>query len=384
VLSQGLADARRAGHSINHCNPAAASVAHAYRTGQIRKHTYTRLGMRCRNAGRSRAAAFVLSLLATSIACRGTPAPVERPSGPTLVVANQDEGVASLIDLTGGRVLGDIDVDMDPHEAAVSPDGRTVALASPSTWRGSANKVAILDVATATLSKTIDLGEHKWPHGVAFRDAQTLLVGSRDSAAVLVVDVASGRITRTIDNGGAGPYLLHVVHPTQRAYTSNPTNNAVTEIDLQHGTLLRRWDNPDAPAGLGVSPGGETLWFARGVDGPQAVSVIDLSTGAIVNRFEGFTHARRFAFTPDGAKVAISDGDHLRVFDARAQKEVGRVPLGEDAGASGVTFDPSGARCYVALSGAGAAAEIDVARLAVTRRFTLREGADGIAFVPLK
>ena len=318
-------------------------------------------------------------------ACGRSAASLQAPSGPVIVVANQDRGVATFIDLTSGRVLGDIDVGIDPHEAAVSPDGRTVAFASPSTFFGSANKVVLLDAATATLSRTIDLGEFRWPHGIAFRDARTLLVSSRDNAAVVVVDVESGEVTGAIDNGGAQPYLLHLVRSTQRGYTSNPATLALTEVDLTAGRLLRTWKIADDPAGFNVAPDGKSLWVATGNDDvPYGISVIDLPGGNVVARLSGFAQPRRLAFSPDGAKVVITDGADLRVFDARSRQELARVHLGDGANASGVAFRATAALCYVALSGAGVVAEVDLDGFAVTRTFAVGAGADGIAFAPLQ
>ena len=330
------------------------------------------------------AAVCVLAL--SGVACAREGAAIEAPSGPTLVVANQRDGVATLVDLNSGRVLGHIDVGMDPHEVAVSPDGRTVALVSPSAWWNlrDGNTVAIVDVATARLIKTIDLGEYAWLHGVVFRDSRTLLVSSRSRAAVVFVDIGSGQIIGDIDNGGSQPYLLHIVPATQRGYTSNPFSSSITEVDLESRRLLRTWKNADEPAGFAVSPRGDTVWFATGTDDvTPAISVLDLMTGEIVQRIEGSTHARRFAFSPDASTVVASEGDVLRVFDTGSRQEIGRVQLGAEAGASGVTFNRDGSRCYVALSIAGAVAEIDVSRLTVLRRFDVGDGADGIAFVPL-
>jgi DNA-binding beta-propeller fold protein YncE len=321
-------------------------------------------------------------VLALTAGCATPPAPVVPPAGPVLVVANQDKGIATLLEVQTGRVVAHIDVDMDPHEAAVSPDGRLVALASPSTWLGDARQIALVDVSSATHINTIDLGEYEWPHGVAFLDNETLLVSSREKSAVAFVDIITGQVKGAADNAGSRPYLLHLSADRQRAYTSNPESNTVTEIDVASRRLLRTIAHADQPSGFTVAPDRSALWVATWLeDDHGAVSVIDLASGSVAARFEGFRRPRRLAFSSDGARVVITDGDDLRVFDAVARKEIGRVHLRSDAFASGVVFAPDSRRCYVALSRAGALVEVDVDALAVQRRIEVGQGADGLAFV---
>lgn len=323
----------------------------------------------------------VALLAALAISCRHAPAPVP-PVGAVVVVANQEEGVATLIEVESGRVVAQIDVGMNPHEAAASPDGRVVALAAPSWLFGNAREIALIDVSTATHVKTIDLGEFEWPHGIAFLDNETVLVSSGERRAVAFVDIIGGQVKGAAANGEFQPYLLHLSSDRQRAYTSNPSGNALTEIDVASRRLLRTIRHPDQPSGFAVAPDRSALWVGtwRGED-DGAVSVIDLASGLVAARFDGLAHPRRLAFSSDGARVAVSNGDELRVFDAIARRELGRVPLGRDAGASGVTFAPDSRSCYVALMRAGAVAEVDIDRLTVRRLINVGEGADGIVFV---
>lgn len=319
--------------------------------------------------------------LATSVAC-GHATPMSGPvQGPAVVVANQDRGVATIIELNTGRLVGHLDVDMDPHEAAASPDGRLVALVSPSTLFGDARWMAIVDVGTASLLRTIDLGEYRWPHGIAFLDNRTVAVSSRTRSAVVLVDTDSGRIQAAID-AGAPPYLLQLAPATQRAYTSGGTASAITEMDLRERRLLRRFPIPDGPAGFAVSPDGSSVWAATWTETRGgAIRVLDLATGAIVAVLDDFRQPRRLAFTSDGMSALITDGDHVRVVDPATRRERGRIHVGSNAGASGVTCVAGTSVCYATLSQAGALVELDVTTLTIRRRWDIGSGADGLAYV---
>jgi DNA-binding beta-propeller fold protein YncE len=307
---------------------------------------------------------------------------LEPATGPVLVVANQEQGRATIIELETGRLVAHVDAGMHPHEGAASPDGRTVALVSPSTWSGDARTVALLDVETATVSRTIDLGWQRWPHGVAFQEDGTLLVASGAGASVLFIDPARGDVIHRSDNGGARPYLLHRSPSTGRIYTSSPSSNVVTELDEGTRRLRRVFRVQDQPAGFAVAPGGSRLWIATslGESGGQ-VAILNLTTGLVERWLPGLTHPRRIAFSGDGSRVLVSDWDHVAVYDAARQAEIGRLNLAKGGAASGVVCAPDAPLCYVALMRAGIVAEIHIDRLEVLRRFEVGEGADGLVYV---
>ena len=67
------------------------------------------------------------------------------PSG-TLVVLNKTEATASLIDLASGRVHATLPTGDGPHEAAVSPDGRTALVTGGTKGLGRTMAAALASV----------------------------------------------------------------------------------------------------------------------------------------------------------------------------------------------------------------------------------------------
>jgi DNA-binding beta-propeller fold protein YncE len=305
-----------------------------------------------------------------------------RPVGlDVVVVANQEHGVATLVDLSDWRVAAHVDVLMDPHEAAASPDGRLVALASPSTWMGDANRISLLDVGSARLERTLDLGSFRWPHGLAFVDARTLVVSSRAQGGIAFVDIESGRVLGSAHAPGSTPYLLQLAASTGRIYTSSPDNNTLAEFDLKRRAFVRQYELPE-PAGFAVSPDGRTLWISTGSgDGDGKVVVIDAQTGGVRNEFPLPGRGRRIAFA--GAdRVLVTDvlDGSVRVFDAESLRDIGRIAWGEDTAPSGISCDAAARRCYVATLRSGELVEIDVNGMRVLRRLQVGVGADGVVF----
>jgi DNA-binding beta-propeller fold protein YncE len=305
-------------------------------------------------------------------------AAVVPPIRPFVVVANQRSGVATLIEVASGRV-SHVELGVKPHEVAVSPDARIAALTIPSERFGSSSKVVVLDLATGKISRTVDLGAYKGPHGVAFLADSVALIGTLSGTSAVYVDVRNGRVLRSVDGLPENPYVIKLT-ATGRAYISSPHSSKVTEIDVDAARITRRIDIPDDPAGITVSADGKELYAAvwrQDVGG--GIAIFDLDKGIIAAKLPA-TQPRRMTVTADGKLVVVSDRDHLRIVD-RASRQVRSVALGQNAGGSGVACSPDSTRCYIALSGAGEVVEVDVIAARVVRRFAAEKGVDGVAYV---
>lgn len=317
-------------------------------------------------------------VLVVASACDAQTAPIVPPTRPFVVVANQRSGVATLVELTSGRVAH-VDLDAKPHEVAVSPDARVAALTIPSEGFRNGRRVVVLDLATAKIARTIDLGTYKNPHGVAFVSDSVALIGTLAGTSAVYVDVRNGRVLRSVDGLPENPYIVKTTM-TGRAYVSSPHGSKVTEIDVASGRVTRTIDIPDDPAGIAVSADGKELFAAVWRESTGGgIAIFDIDKGIVAAKLPA-TQPRRLTVTADGKLVVASDRDELRIID-RASRQVRSVALGRNAGGSGVACAPDSTRCYVALSEAGEVVEVDVRAAQVLRRFAAQKGADGIAYV---
>jgi DNA-binding beta-propeller fold protein YncE len=332
---------------------------------------------------RYRAVATALAFVVIASGCDAraaddAQAAVVPPTKPFVVVANQRSGVATLVEVGSGRV-SHVQLGVKPHEVAVSPDVRIAVLTIPSEGFGSSSKVVVLDLATGKISRTIDLGRYKGPHGVAFLSDSVALIGTLSGTSAVYVDVRNGRVLRSVDGLPENPYVVKLT-ATGRAYVSSPTSSKVSEIDVAGGRVMRTIDIPDDPAGIAVSADGKELYAAVWREnGSGGIAIFDLDKGVVAAKLPA-TRPRRMTLTADGKLVIASDRDHLRIVD-RARRQVRSVALGQNAGGSGVACSPDSTTCYVALSQAGEIVEVDVGAARVLRRFAAQRGVDGVAYV---
>ena len=165
--------------------------------------------------------------------------------------------------------------------------------------------------------------------------------------------------------------------------TANIRGNTVSIFS--RGAADGEWTNPVAvpvgrgPEGLDLSPDGKELWAAHSQDG--GVSVIDLATHAVAATIDLRTQrSNRLKFTPDGARVLVSDLDagQLVVIDAKARKEIARIALGRMV--EGILVTPDGTTAYVAENGDDAVAIVDLKTLTVRGWIKPGRGPDGMAW----
>ena len=326
-----------------------------------------------------RALGSALPLLVIAAGCDAQATAIVPPTGSFVIVANQRAGVATFVELASGRV-SHLDLGVKPHEVAVSPDGRTAALTVPSEGMGRGRTVVVLDLATATIRRKIDLGDYRNPHGVAFISDTVALVGTLAGTSAVYVDVRNGRVLRAVDGIAENPYIIALTS-TGRAYVSSPHGGRVTELDVAGARITRTFENiPDDPAGIAVSADGRELYAAVWrQDTGGGIVIYDLTRGAVAAKLPA-TQPRRMTVTKDGKLLVVSDHDAVRVVD-RASRQLRSIALGANAFGSGVACADDSTRCWVALSNVGEIVEVDVVAGTVLRRFAAQQGVDGVAWV---
>lgn len=288
-----------------------------------------------------------------------------------------------MIEAETGRIVGHIPVGEGPHEIAASPDGTTAAVPlfgrGPLGGDGGGNQIAVIDVETAAVRHTTDLGEVESPHGIVFLDDRTAVAVSLDSKHVVFIDTLAGTVTGKMET--ELPLYLIASSPDDDddpiVYASSPMGNTIAEVDVNSKRIVRRFSIPGKPGSSAVA--GDSLWLLR-PEG-KAVSVLDLRTGEIVSNFPAEGVLRRIAISPDQTTILATEMSEVRIFDAAERIEIGRIALGVGVHASGVTFGPDGDTAYVTSPNSNKVFELDVRARKVLRKFETQSSPDGIVHI---
>ncbi len=295
----------------------------------------------------------------------------------TLVVANKAEATVSLVDLAGGVVRATLPTGEAPHEVAVSPDGRLALVSNYGTRQAPGSTLTLIDVAAAQVVRTIDLGEYRRPHGVAWlADGQRAVVTAEANRGLLVIDAIGGGVLFAVPTGQEVSHMVAVTPDGRRAFVTNIGSGTVTAVDLEKREVIASVPTGDGAEGVAVTPDGRQVWVTnRAADTVTVLDARSLETLATVG---APAFPIRAAATPDGAMVLVTaakSGD-IKFFDVSSRRLARSLALevaatetagrlfGDAFGSSsvpiGLVIAPDGRRAYVAHANADVISVVDL------------------------
>jgi len=318
----------------------------------------------------------------------------------TLVVLNKAGATASLIDLDTREVVATLPTGEGPHEAAVSPDGSLAVACNYGTAAAPGSTLTVIDVPSARVVKTIDLGDYHRPHGVVWlAGGRHVLVTSEESKALLKVDVTAGKVAAAYPTDQAISHMVVATPDGKRAFVASIGSGSVTAIDLEAGSRLASIPTGKGAEGIAVTPDGKEIWVTnRAAD---TVSVVDAASLEIVKEIPSKSFPIRAKATPDGLHVLVSNAQsgEVAVFDAATKEEVRRIPMklsaaspegrlfGDRFGDSpvpiGILIPPDGKHAYVANANADVVAILDLETWKVSGVLTAGKEPDGLGYSAL-
>jgi DNA-binding beta-propeller fold protein YncE len=319
---------------------------------------------------------FTTVLVTVPAVFAGTPSPA-------LLVLNK-EGSLALIDPGSGQVVGKVPTGADPHEVAVSSDGKLAFTSNYGAGRpgSEGHTISVIDISAQKELHRVDLTPLRRPHGLFFTDGK-LYFTAESNKAIGRYDPATNKVDWILGTGQNTTHMVLLNRDRSLIVTSNIGSDSISIF--QRGNGPDNWNQTVVPVGKGpegfdLSPDEKEIWAAHSGDGK--VSIIELVSRKVTGTLDVHTtRSNRLKFTPDGKLVLISDlgtGD-LLVLDAVTHNERKRMNLGH--GVAGILITPDSSRAYVAATGDNNVAVINLKNLAVEGRLHPGNGPDGMAYL---
>lgn len=309
--------------------------------------------------------------------------PNNRPGGGTLVLTAKSANKIQWFDAGTLAHLADLDMPASTHEMIRSPDGSKVYASVYGGGIFGKNKdpdrrIAVIDLASKSLERTIDVGANMAPHSVMMDARGTLWSTAELGNAVLAIDPASGKVDR-IDIGGS-PHWIAVSHATGKLFASFKTKEAVAAVNVASRKLLGTIDIPHGAEGIATSPDGQTLFVCAHRKG--LVHVFDTQshllrkTIAIEGAPGEANQLRRVRVSPDGRYLCASShvDDFAAVYDAATLKQLGGFPTPKAP--MGFGFAGDGKRAFLCCHDAAVTLEFDLPGAKITRQFPTAAGCE--------
>ena len=267
-------------------------------------------------------------------------------------------------------------------EGAVSPDGRTYALASDN------GAIRLLDLRSGGV-RTLPQSHHAPVGPLAFTPDGATLASGDDSGAVIVWDVAAGAMRERLSGHTDTVTGMDVSTDGRTLYTASHDTRVIA-WDLAGDRRLDRRFNPGppfeientSPRGFAISPDGRRLAVTQ-ADG--TVNLLDTRTLTPRGRFHALDgYAAAVEFSPDGRLLAVT-GEQGRVtlWDARTLRAAGELGELPPQHAQALAFSPDSRLLAGATAeGRGDVAQVWDVRSRTPTRVRFRALAASLAFSP--
>jgi YVTN family beta-propeller protein len=304
------------------------------------------------------------------------------PGHGMLVVANQREHTALLVDPETRQELARVTVGVNGHEVAVSPDSRFAfvpiygnsGVGKPGTDGAT---IDIVDLHDRKLTATIDLGKPLRPHRAEFGPDGLLYVTAELAKAVDVIDPATRKVIAEIPTGAIESHMIVISPDGQRAYTANVAAGSVSVLNLKQRSLVTVIPIAQTVQRISISSDGKRVFTHD--QGTPRIAVIDTTTNKIASWIS--VPATVYSSSPiaDGRKLlASSPSGKIFVIDLASAKleESFDIPpaLGE------LLITPDGKFAFVSCPQAGTIEVLDVPGHKLLQPIKLTPGVDGLAW----
>jgi len=302
----------------------------------------------------------------------------------TVVVVNQQSDSVTLVDLQRMEAYRHVKVVGGPHEAAASPDGRTVVVTNYNRGGTPQKTLSLIALPSGDTIKTIDLGEYRAPHDVRWVDASRVVVTSEANQALLVVNVTTGAVERVFRTEAGVSHMLALSADRTRLYCSNMRDGSVSAFDFQSGKKIKDVRTGRECEGVGVTPDGRWVWAGNRAE--DSISIIDTRTLDVTKRITSPGFPYRVQFTPDGklALIPHAQASALVVADVDGQSIVKSIKLGltkvADPSTAGVFPHPDNRHAFVTVRNDDSMLVLDLVTGETLARVPVQSSPDGVTY----
>ncbi|MGC1491690.1 MAG: hypothetical protein WA798_09965, partial [Candidatus Acidiferrum sp.] len=265
----------------------------------------------------------IASILFLALAAGGSRNPASSTHG-MLVVANQGDHTALLIDPQSRQQLMKVTVGVNGHEVAVSPDSRLAyvpiygnsGVGKPGT---DGHAIDIIDLHERKMVATIDLGKPLRPHRAQFGPDGLLYVSAELDKALDVIDPSTRKVLAEIPTGAMESHMFVISPDGQRAYTANVGPGSVSVLDLKNRSLVTVIPVAKTVQRISITPDGKRV-FTHDQETPR-IAVIDTASNKVSGWISVPSTVYSSSPTPDGLKLlAASPAGKLFVIDLATSK----------------------------------------------------------------
>jgi DNA-binding beta-propeller fold protein YncE len=302
-----------------------------------------------------------------------------------LLVAQKGESSLGIIDPAAGKLIASVpEGGVTGHEVIASPDGRFAyvpiygnsGVGKPGT---DGTKLVVIDIASQKVTGTVDFGHGIRPHMPLFGPQDRLLyVTTERDQTVTQIDPKTLKIVGTIPTGQPESHMLALSHDGRRGYTANVGPGTVSVLDIAARKTLTVVPISKTTQRIAITP--DDKWVFTADQTKPQLAAIDTATNKVAHwiSLDGIAYGTAPTLDNRYLVAAIPLKNEVAIVDLKTMQVARNVATPPDP--QEVLMRPDGKVAYVSCVGSHQVAEVDLATWKVTRTIQDGNNSDGIAW----
>lgn len=313
-----------------------------------------------------------------------------KTNGKLYVISKKSEDI-QVIDLSSGKEIAEIPIDILSHEIVTTADEKSVVYTNYESNDG--NAIKVINAKNNQFEKTIPLDRNIKVNGIAAtHNPNEVAVIDYANNNLLVINIKTNRIERRISTKQKKSHLL-VFHPNKSiAYVTNIDSGSISVIDINLNKVLKIIPCGIGRKGIDITPDGSEIWVTNTKE--SSITIINTSTYEIVTTLKTGVEPLKLKFSIDGnycLVVNVIDGC-ITVYSQETKKKIKNIILkGKKTFLEKVLYHtprpvnilmhPNGLYAFVANSNANKIEVIDMKTFTLVSTIGTGNIPDGMAFV---
>lgn len=330
---------------------------------------------------------FIASIatLAAITTSSGVPMPEGSSNESFLLVANKGDETLGIVDPKAGKQIATVaEGGTTGHEVIASPDGHTAyvpiygnsGVGKPGT---DGRNIIVVDIASRKITGNIDFGRGVRPHCIMVGPKDGLLyVTTELDKTISIIDPHTLKIVGTIPTGQPESHMLTISTDGKRGYTANVGPGTISVLDMQARKQLAVIPVSSEIQRIAISPDGSMV-FTSDQSKPQ-LAVLGTATNKIKTWISLPGLGYGTAPTPDGRwlVVAVRTANKVAVIDLQTLRVAHVIDV--PAAPQEALVRPDGQMAYVSCDASKMVVAIRTSDWTVDKMIDAGLSADGLAW----
>lgn len=311
-------------------------------------------------------------------------------SGKLYVVSKLSEDV-QVIDLSSGKQIAEIPIDILCHEAVVTSDKKRVVVTS--TLGSDGNIIKVINTESNRIESSINSENTIKASGiVALPEVNKVAVVDLISSDLFVLNTKTNNIEKQIQTKQKKSHLL-VLHPKETiAYVTNIDSGSISVIDLNKNEVVKIIPCGIGRKGIAITPDGSEMWVTNTKE--NTIHVINTINYKITNVLKSGNESIKLKFSVDGKNCLVvnaTDGT-VSVYNQQSKKQIKIIKLhGKETRLERILYHtprpvniimhPNGLYAFVANSNANRVEVIDMKTFEIVSTIGTGKVPDAMVFV---